>query len=434
MRSKTQIKGKTKNLADAKSKNESVLLKSSLLRTRKIIADKFRKLRQNKVLSERKSLEKYKPLSDSLQKIIAQKGEINQNQQTNDPNVPNHIELGEDIDVDDGPPPPPYPPPQLPPPIPPLPLNRHQLPIQHVRPLPPLPARSKSYLKRSVKRPHSMISHDGDDDDVINIFEPNHYRNKTKLRKKNYDPMVLENNKTINEHIEINDVEDPEAGAWGGARPKKNKTSSSNNLLHDDDAYVEIIRKTAPPNKNSFIANALNLYKKNRINPAVLPDVRFAKLERKRGRDKKQHDPNLQIDSILQELNHNKAEALNNDNWNDSDEHKYKAVTAILSPDDFDEDGKFIGGAQKRRKITLAASKFNIESIKKIKSQQKKGKGLQKNFIPYVENIVYEYWDDPNELCERLKLLLASKSAGNSNHDQEINSIIEELRERKIIS
>lgn len=51
----------------------------------------------------------------------------------------------------------------------------------------------------------------------------------------------------------------------------------------------------------------------------------------------------------------------------------------------------------------------------------------------YNKNTDYIYWDDPNELIERLKLLIASKSAGNSNHDNEIISIIEELQEAGII-
>lgn len=56
---------------------------------------------------------------------------------------------------------------------------------------------------------------------------------------------------------------------------------------------------------------------------------------------------------------------------------------------------------------------------------------LNFDFIPYnVKNrIIYEYFDDPNELCDRLRLLFSSRMAGNSNHMQEINSIIEELRE-----
>jgi len=45
----------------------------------------------------------------------------------------------------------------------------------------------------------------------------------------------------------------------------------------------------------------------------------------------------------------------------------------------------------------------------------------------------YIYWDNPNELCERLNLLVNSKIAGHTGHDAEIISIIEELREIGII-
>ncbi|KNE88240.1 hypothetical protein PSTG_18364, partial [Puccinia striiformis f. sp. tritici PST-78] len=45
----------------------------------------------------------------------------------------------------------------------------------------------------------------------------------------------------------------------------------------------------------------------------------------------------------------------------------------------------------------------------------------------------YLYWDDPNELVERLRILLASTSAGHTNHNNEIISIIEELREANIL-
>lgn len=45
------------------------------------------------------------------------------------------------------------------------------------------------------------------------------------------------------------------------------------------------------------------------------------------------------------------------------------------------------------------------------------------------QNIDYVHWDDPNELVDRLRLILASQAAGNNSHTNEINSIIEELRE-----
>lgn len=68
---------------------------------------------------------------------------------------------------------------------------------------------------------------------------------------------------------------------------------------------------------------------------------------------------------------------------------------------------------------------------KRVKSGGRGDKALDFNFIPYNANdrIVYEYFDDPNEICDRLRLLISSRMGGNTNHAQEINSIVEELRE-----
>lgn len=73
-----------------------------------------------------------------------------------------------------------------------------------------------------------------------------------------------------------------------------------------------------------------------------------------------------------------------------------------------------------------------LTNIRRLR--QKSGKGLQNEFVKYGDRVVYEYYDDPNELCDRLKLLVSSKQAGNTNHDYEINSIVEELREADIIN
>lgn len=43
------------------------------------------------------------------------------------------------------------------------------------------------------------------------------------------------------------------------------------------------------------------------------------------------------------------------------------------------------------------------------------------------------YWDNPNELVDRLRLLLASQAAGNTSVSNEILSIFEELYEAGII-
>jgi len=52
---------------------------------------------------------------------------------------------------------------------------------------------------------------------------------------------------------------------------------------------------------------------------------------------------------------------------------------------------------------------------------------LNDNAIDYV------HWDDTNKLVDRLRLLDASHRAGNNTHDNEILSIIAELREADLI-
>jgi len=43
--------------------------------------------------------------------------------------------------------------------------------------------------------------------------------------------------------------------------------------------------------------------------------------------------------------------------------------------------------------------------------------------------INYIHWDDPNKIVDHLRLLETSRQASHNSHDNEILSIIEELRE-----
>jgi hypothetical protein len=61
------------------------------------------------------------------------------------------------------------------------------------------------------------------------------------------------------------------------------------------------------------------------------------------------------------------------------------------------------------------------------------GEGLDMVLNDNSTKTDYVYYDDPNELCQRLQLLVSSKQAGNTNHDNEIISIVEELKEAGII-
>ena len=61
------------------------------------------------------------------------------------------------------------------------------------------------------------------------------------------------------------------------------------------------------------------------------------------------------------------------------------------------------------------------------------GTGFQMQYEKGKSNVQYVYFDDPNELCVRLKKLIASSQAGNNSHTNEIISILEELAELGII-
>lgn len=86
----------------------------------------------------------------------------------------------------------------------------------------------------------------------------------------------------------------------------------------------------------------------------------------------------------------------------------------------------------------VESEKYN-KIIKTLFSSKKKvGACIEKPKMDFkvaskVGKINYTYWDDPNELVDRLRLLIASQSAGHTGHDNEIISIIEELREAKLI-
>ena len=84
-----------------------------------------------------------------------------------------------------------------------------------------------------------------------------------------------------------------------------------------------------------------------------------------------------------------------------------------------------------KKLITVSPLKTNRHSRKRSSL----GKGLIPKYMISTEDnkLDYVYWDDPNELVDRLRLLLASQAAGNPNHSNEILSIIEELREAGII-
>lgn len=98
-------------------------------------------------------------------------------------------------------------------------------------------------------------------------------------------------------------------------------------------------------------------------------------------------------------------------------------------------------------KRILILSELSIPSInkksysKKFKNiiypmfKEKEGRSLQTDYMEVIRSGTtdYKYWDDANELVDRLRLLIASQTAGHTGHNNEIIVIIEELREARII-
>lgn len=216
----------------------------------------------------------------------------------------------------------------------------------------------------------------------------------------------------------------------------------------NDDEMVDIIPNNANEQTRAAKRRVTDIDPDQNQNKRSHDDLEAIDAARRRA-EMRRSKKKQQLDS-LRELRNVGMKKLKQKKNNEPVPRATKQKLVIMSPEDYDADGNFTGYASKRRKVSIDPEKLRKmrkKSRKKLLLQLERlqrtrlarnrsttyGLGLEKEFIPYTQNIVYEYFDDPNELCDRLKLLVASKKAGNSNHDQEINSIIQELRELNII-
>lgn len=102
----------------------------------------------------------------------------------------------------------------------------------------------------------------------------------------------------------------------------------------------------------------------------------------------------------------------------------------IITPNDIDTYRNLVIKTNAHKKNYKADKSPRIDKSIKFKTYLAdlvSGHGFK---ISKKHNITeYVYWDNPNELVERLKLLDAEKAAGNNNHDNEVQNILEELKE-----
>lgn len=125
----------------------------------------------------------------------------------------------------------------------------------------------------------------------------------------------------------------------------------------------------------------------------------------------------------------------------DIDKLVYKDMLSIsnVHKRDFDPNGQIKGDKSLKYRDIIKPlllepnhSTINLRSPIINSNTAKQGGSLPK-LKKYKSNTDLIYWDDPNELVERLKILIASRNAGNGNHDNEILAIVEELKEAGII-
>lgn len=357
-------------------------LKLALVRTRRIIAKKFQKLHNQNIKRDVKLNEKYAPITKSLKKIVDMKKD-DSNPKKNQASVPSKHSETENLYLDNN---------------------------------------LEESVDSSNEDLNENVEPEFDNELAFDDFQPtftselnvagpsrnsiNNVQN-TVPNKRTSIRSLLERNEVTDTTQFLNSDYDTSDNDFSmrAIASKRRRDESNNDLVDDSENEQQSIRKDVKKVKKCK-QNALIIKRKwnDLQNLRAIRRTAMAKIKKK-----------LRPNNGVQQ----------------------KRSKVVVSPEDFDDHGNFRGAEKPKRRKVLTSSVRYIPVKRKIKRSSKQsstvGEGIEKEFIPYNGNIVYEYWDDPNELCARLQLLMASQSTGNSNHGQEINSIIQELREQNII-
>jgi hypothetical protein len=120
--------------------------------------------------------------------------------------------------------------------------------------------------------------------------------------------------------------------------------------------------------------------------------------------------------------------APNNDLITNEDVKRYKEILELTSAHR-KRDGSV--KTNKGHKYTTIISNLFPPRTGSVSS--KRGKGIHFMDLLGDAKIDYRHWNDVNELVDRLRLLVMSKRAGHTGHNNEITAIVEELREAGVI-
>lgn len=123
--------------------------------------------------------------------------------------------------------------------------------------------------------------------------------------------------------------------------------------------------------------------------------------------------------------------------FKESDRHSYLDIVKRTNAHrrNYSDEGQIQGNGS--YKYTNIISALSIQPLAPRKPRNIKPSGRKLGYGMLMETstnpIDYVHWNDPNELVDRLRILVASQTSGHTGHTNEIVSIIEELRESRII-
>lgn len=363
--------------------NRSEQLKKSLVRTRNAIQRKFRELHNQKLAIGEIVNETYKPIIEPLKSLVT---EAKKKNQVDEPkwqydqlkHLKNEKLMGSP-GVDSS-------------------LFKTALPMHRKKMVLPSTSGSSSMHHMTAKRDLSGISRlrweDYENDDENAGLQDTMGDNRAEDLLAGEDPDAVEQNLVK----EIRTAYSPQVESLYGLRTRNGelKLGDDKITIQDDKTsghYKFCVRAkkfTATPGLTSLLLE---------VNPKYYTE----------------NDLKAYKDMLVYTNAHKKNFSAKETIRRDTSSTKYNRIISQLFPE--------------RSRRTPASSSGAGMLFSKKKKPQMDYKIAMKN-----AKINYTYWDDPNELVDRLRLLLASTSAGHTGHNNEIISIVEELHEAKIIN
>lgn len=307
--------------------------------------------------------------------------------------------------------------------------------------------------RKAIKQKHLQLKHGLRDiqDDVAKIFKPiiqplNQIANPPSQKKTKIHHSTPKKSKLgyIVEHSAIDKTRSPSFEDTGNEGEEENMSVIEEDQeeaaedQEEEEAAEEVLQETEDPTATSILKRYVKLLLSNSIITDPKFGVRHINGKLMIGSEPISFDQDsLKIRDEIYPQTQGLLELLfkrrpNKDILKESDIQYYREIAKLghLMNKKFDLNKSYIKNSNNIKYLEYLRD-LNPAQIKRSHI----GKGLPKFMIASSKElpIDYKYWDDPNELVDRLRLLVAERLAGNNNHENEILAIIEELRECGII-